>query len=300
MKVARAAHHRPSDARALALASRVLSRAIRLQRRLSSPLGQFRAGRPTVILRNFQRRPPTITSLLPDTDARPLMRAIFFEWTASHTPRPAALPDWLATAYRAEVFEDPAFDFGTAITDAEWDDLLRSHSSRASGPGPSGLRFTHILRVPVAWQQSIRAYLDSCLTASSVPEVLSRALLYPIPKGSAATSVSDLRPISMMETLLKLLTQLLFTRLLTALAPRLSPFQFGFTPGRTCADAVSVLRCAMDDALERGVMLDLLDFDFSRLTIRWSGGPSIVPSTTLGSLSPSAGCSSPATPPPRR
>ena len=228
-RAGRQARRDPAEAHSIALASRALSRAIRTQRRLSSPLGQFRAGRPTTLLRGLHRRPPSITSLLPDDDARPLMRTIFFEWTATHTPQPTTLPPWLHRAYRLEsgVYEAPDLVLSHPITDAEWSLLTGSLGSRASGPGPSGLRFSHLLRVPPSWLAAIRAYLDSCITACSIPEVLSRALLYPIPKSSTATSVSDLRPISMMETLLKTLTQLLFLRLATALGPRLSPFQFG-------------------------------------------------------------------------
>jgi hypothetical protein len=107
---------------------------------------------------------------------------------------------------------------------------------------------THILNLALDW---------GCL-----PESFNRGLIFPIPKKGEFT-VSNSRPITLLEAHLKLLTGIINRRLVHRLLDEqyLSPWQFGFLPGRSATDAYHCLLGAVEDAAQfkKTLHLTLLD-----------------------------------------
>ena len=252
----------------------------------------FFEGRPGRLARSMHPlslRPshPSFFQLLDNTpvlftDPKAIME--FCQHSFWHATAPPELPDtwplsmhcapaWAKALYHcdtvlsdATAFEDPTWgSIMDPITDPEWSAMWNMYS-RDTAPGPSGLSYLLLLAAPSQVLHSLRALLNRCLSERCIPEEWGRAVIYPIPKTNDANDVSKMRPISMMEDALKLLTGLLANRF-QHLARRngtpslIHSMQHAFQWKRGTFEAGTLIRSAIEDAVEYGRELYMLDFD---------------------------------------
>ena len=120
-----------------------------------------------------------------------------------------------------------------------------------SCPGPSGIPIGLIQKLPLRMIQVLLGIHNLMLEWGALPEQFDLAYIYPIPK-KGAYSVSNSRPISLMEVHVKLLTRVINRRLMHQLADEdyFSDIQFGFRPGKSCPGAFHSLLGAIEDSVE--------------------------------------------------
>lgn len=103
-----------------------------------------------------------------------------------------------------------------------------------------------------------------CLTSGTFPNSLKRAIVIPIHKGGDGDSVNNYRPISLLNSLSKILEKVLNKRLVDYLEKfnLISKNQYGFRRGRSTEDAVLALTDYITNQLDNkkkciGIFLDL-------------------------------------------
>ena len=85
----------------------------------------------------------------------------------------------------------------------------------------------------------------------AIPEEMKNGTIYPIPKDPTKTCTSqNARPLTMLETGLKIMTQILSNRITKTLTytPMYTPTQYAFLPGKTILDPLRLIEHAQADA----------------------------------------------------
>ena len=171
-----------------------------------------------------------------------------FEWHASRRSGP---PSGARYAWVVELYAHPPPPLTDAVAPAspeELDKLVRTMKQDGC-PGESGISIRHIRLLPDEVKDLLLAIINLCLKWGSVPLLFLMALIFMIPK-SGKPSLTNSRPISLLETPLKLTTRLVNGRVISSLCDRsyFSDVQFGFLPGKACIEAFHVLLGCIEDA----------------------------------------------------
>ena len=165
----------------------------------------------------------------------------YFEGLVKSTPwnrapdDPAAAPKApLSPGLAAHLDERKTTDFEPylkqEVSQERFVELLNK-ASFTSAAGPSGLSYTLIALSTPAFQEVIRALINYALKHGVVPRGWQRGWLYPLQKDAAkGAELKNLRPITLLETPIKLLTMHLNSSIHDAwdAQPTLSPVQTGF------------------------------------------------------------------------
>ena len=108
----------------------------------------------------------------------------------------------------------------------------------------------------------IFALISSIINNGVVPSRVSQAFIIPIPKNGSSMSVNEYRPISLMDSVLKLACHIMKRRLAPLLCKIMSFQQVGFRAGEECASNVAALReiIASRAQLGQGTCIAFLDF----------------------------------------
>ena len=134
-----------------------------------------------------------------------------------------------------------------------------------SSPGPDGIHYEMIRRLPPPCFQSIVSLFNQSWSMGRLPSSWKKATVIPIPKkGKPPSEPTSYRPISLTSTLCKLFERVIAARLRWFLEKYglLSSNQAGFRKGRGCSD--QIVRLSQDIAassskkqMTLGVFLDL-------------------------------------------
>ena len=118
-----------------------------------------------------------------------------------------------------------------------------------SCPGESGVSARLISHCPQATIAAFTALTNACLRWAILPRQYLSALLLLIPK-PGKQSLENSRPLSLLESSMKIMTRIVNNRLTYTLlaAAYFSAVQFGFLPGRTCIDPFHTLLACIEDA----------------------------------------------------
>ena len=134
--------------------------------------------------------------------------------------------------------------------------------STASSSGPDRLP-TEIYKALIN-SAEFRVIVLSCFNgfavSGNIPVDWLLSKLVPIPKKGKPSAAENLRPISIMTPLMRILMKMICVRMSDYLPH--SPLQFGFSPKKSCADALLVYSVAVESALVQSgvcyaVFLDL-------------------------------------------
>ena len=130
---------------------------------------------------------------------------------------------------------------GSPVLIDELNTVVKSMSPIKS-PGPDGIQ-------PVFYQQcwtdlhgAIISFVNKCLDEGYIPESINKFYICLIPKKSAPTSINDFRPIGLCNTILKILTKTIASRLRPLMMNLISPLQTSFIKGRTIDENIIILK----------------------------------------------------------
>ena len=120
-----------------------------------------------------------------------------------------------------------------------------------SAPGPTGIRNAQWKNSPPNMQVLILDLFNNIYETGAIPEEMKNGTIYPIPKDPTKTCTSqNARPLTMLETGLKIMTQILSNRITKTLTytPMYTPTQYAFLPGKTILDPLRLIEHAQADA----------------------------------------------------
>jgi hypothetical protein len=177
----------------------------------------------------------------------------FFVSVSEHLPKinPAIL-DQLDDDYSSAFTIDPA--------DVE---IRLASIDIYKAPGPDGIP-TWLLRDFASYLcQPLAAIFTASVREGYIPPIWKTADVIPVPKTKRPRSIqTDLRPISLLPCLAKVLESIIGHWLLPVLEPTLDPNQFGCRKNRSTTHALAAMIHAWQSTLDRGGGVRALFVDF--------------------------------------
>ena len=134
-------------------------------------------------------------------------------------------------------------------------------------PGPSGVTIEMIRVMDSANLEKIADAMNKVMRGEQVPKSWNRSLLRPLPKTEAGLyDMNKVRPIALMEIMLKLLERVLFTRIEKVVMDNsmLREEQYGGLRGRQMQDPIRILAELIEDANVSGKELHIFSSDLSK------------------------------------
>lgn len=91
-------------------------------------------------------------------------------------------------------------------------------------------------------KDDIFEFFRRCFETTHFPPELNSTLITLVPKCISPSSMTDLRPITLCNTLYKVITKILANRIKTHLSDYINPAQASFVPGRQITDNIFVVQ----------------------------------------------------------
>ena len=107
-------------------------------------------------------------------------------------------------------------------------------------PGPNGLHPRFFQRCWPQVGESIVKEVCQIFSSGRMPEYLNKTLIALIPKCNGPKTLNQFRPISLCNTVYKIVTKIIVNRIRPLLSNLISPFQTAFIPGRRGVDNVII------------------------------------------------------------
>jgi hypothetical protein len=207
--------------------------------------------------------------------------------SCSPTPAPSSGPRAPAPPLVAPVeacFTTPVFPLLDITADFSFEEFVYAlKRARTGAPGPSGISYALLRALLHVVQLAFWSILLRCLQLRQLPRSFLLGHIYTLAK-PGESSLHNVRPITLMECSLKVLTVILNKRLMDGLLANgvFCALQFGFIPGRSGTDPIYILKHAMEDAKERNINVYLMLVDLEKafdsveawsllLSYRWAG-----------------------------
>lgn len=118
--------------------------------------------------------------------------------------------------------------------------LALQDSDSNKSPGPDGLNAACLKHCWKHLQHSFKQVLDKFHDIGSLPVGLNSSFIALIPKINNPTCPANFRPISLINSTMKIILKILASRLKTSLPHLISDKQLGFMDGRRISDAVLI------------------------------------------------------------
>eukprot|EP00732_Lithocolla_globosa_P002844 Lithocolla_globosa_v1_NODE_2008_length_2211_cov_7.663265.p1 type:complete len:312 gc:universal NODE_2008_length_2211_cov_7.663265:701-1636(+) len=120
-------------------------------------------------------------------------------------------------------------------------------------PGPDGIPALLLTVLPPLCLQFLLDSYNSCLHSSTMPIELLQGIIVPILKiGKPSYLCDSFRPITLLNSMSKLLERMLLVKLEPIILPHIHPEQLGFQRGRGWRDALFCLSESITQSLDRG------------------------------------------------
>lgn len=103
-------------------------------------------------------------------------------------------------------------------------------------PGPDGFPAVFYQTYWDLCSNDITSLIKDCFATASLPDQLNSTLIALVPKVERPVTMSQLRPISLCNTLYKVVSKILVARLRPLMSKLVSPTQVSFVPGRQIVD----------------------------------------------------------------
>jgi hypothetical protein len=193
------------------------------------------------------------------------VRTLFHEWTLCRKADPGTPLDPQLAAVLAPYGGPERFaSLMRPRTQAEWMAALAASPS-GSAPGASGIPYAALKQLPAVVLACMFQVLNVCLSSAALPASFLLGVIVPIPK-KGSTTVAKSRPITLLESPLKLLTRALAGDVMKELVEHklLHRAQFAYQAGRACGDPAHVLLGVLEDAKARSRRLHVVLFDVEK------------------------------------
>lgn len=168
--------------------------------------------------------------------------------------------------YRNHLKEDlhnkPKFTF-TQVTEAQLSQIIASLKSNAQGIDDINLKLLKL--VAPYCIGSLTDVINNSLLQSMVPEVWKKSIIVPIPKVSNPSSLTELRPISVLPTMSKVLEKVIYDQLsLYANENILPSIQSGFKSCHSTNTALLKITNDIAKAMDQSEVTILILLDYSK------------------------------------
>ena len=136
--------------------------------------------------------------------------------------------------------EQAKASMGAMVTMEEIKDALWSMKPYKA-PGPDGLHAGFFQRFWLVVGDSVKEEVMRAFTERKVPDYLNKTLIVLIPKIQGPETIGNYRPISLCNTIYKIISKIIVARIRPHLEQLVSPYQTAFVPGRRGADNVIIV-----------------------------------------------------------
>lgn len=109
-------------------------------------------------------------------------------------------------------------------------------------PDPNGIQPVFFLKYWEDLGDCLTNFCISCFDNAVIPKVINESYITLIPKVDNPESMSDFRPIGLCNTIYKLITKIISSRIRPVLSQIVSPLQSSFIKGRGIEDNVIVVK----------------------------------------------------------
>ena len=169
--------------------------------------------------------------------------------------------------------EENACVMGRMPIDKEiWDALSSMKPYKA--PGCDGIHVGFYQRFWLVVGDSVKNKVKKIFANQKVPDVLNQTLIVLIPKQLGPETVSQYRPISLCNTVYKIVTKILVHRLRPLLPKLISPMQAAFLEGRRGSDNIIIAQELIYSLRNRrgrdGYMVVKIDLEKAYDRLEWS------------------------------
>lgn len=184
------------------------------------------------------------------------------------TINPMQPPWWLNS-----LFDEESSSLGGMVMDAEIKDghwALKAFKA----PGPDGLHAGFFQKFWLIVGDSVKEEVRKAFIDCKIPEYLNRTNVVFIPKMTGPESLGNYRPISLCNTVYKIVTKILVARIRPYLDKLVSPLQSAFVPGRRSVDNAIVVQEIIHTISNKkgrvGYMAIKVDLEKAYDKIEWS------------------------------
>lgn len=146
-------------------------------------------------------------------------------------------------------------------------DVLKVISSiKSKATGVDGINISVILMTLPFLLPYYTHIINFCLLHSVYPELWKKARVIPLPKRNNPACFNDLRPISVLPTMSKILEKIIYGQIREHTDDHkiISMHQSGFKPRHSCATALTKITDDIFDAWDKSRLTVLILFDYSR------------------------------------
>ena len=109
-------------------------------------------------------------------------------------------------------------------------------------PGPDGLHAGFFQRFWLTVGDSVRKEVEKAFIERKVPEYLNKTHIVLIPKIQGPETIGNYRPISLCNSVYKIITKIIVARIRPHLDTLVSPYQAAFVPGRRGVDNAIIVQ----------------------------------------------------------
>ena len=152
---------------------------------------------------------------------------------------------------------------GPAILRCEIEEAVRQMKWRKA-EGSDGIVIEMIEAAGGIAIDKVLALANKIYRSGEIPELMKEAEFMVIPKKEGATDCEKHRTISIMSQVSKIILKVIGLRMKNKIEQYVDDEQFGFRKGRGTRDAILVLRCIMERALEKQKDLYMCFVDFEK------------------------------------
>ena len=183
------------------------------------------------------------------------------------------LAEWTPPLWQVGLHKTDVALLEGPITDVEIRSALWSLKPYKA-PGPDGLHAGFFQRFWPTISSSIREEVKSNFSSREMPDYLNKTLITLIPKCNNPETLGNYHPISLCNSIYKVVTKIIVARLWPLLAGLVSPLQTTFVPGRKGVDntiTVQELVHSMSRKKGRGGVMEIkIDLEKAYDWMEWS------------------------------
>ena len=133
-------------------------------------------------------------------------------------------------------------------------------SRESSAPGPDGIGYSVFKKFPESGIQLLTSLYNSCFDSGVFPESFHRALVMALPKSTPG----DFRPITLSNSVVKILDRILYRRLVKMIDPLLPDWQYGFRVKRGASDQLLRFHSTIQKYHDKGLHVGVLFLDITK------------------------------------
>ncbi|GMJ03435.1 hypothetical protein HRI_004012700 [Hibiscus trionum] len=151
-----------------------------------------------------------------------------------------------------------------------WETVRNMDGSRASSP--DGFNLDFYKKFWASLKKSVLKFFEDFYECRIEEKDFNRSYIALIPKKDNPTSIGDYRPISLIESLFKILAKVWSKRLTGCIQEVVGENQFAFTPGKQISDCVLIANEVIDEIKRRRDKVVVVKADFKRAydTVDWA------------------------------